>query len=601
MGRLDDIQLHYVETSEEAAQFVEWCKRPRYTMAVDTETGNGPQGSSLDRDARIRLIQFGDEDDAWTLRWDRWKGPALEALDLMKRARQRLSFHNAPFDAPKIERQSARDGGDGFKFDWGLMDDTMIMSRLAHPVGSHSLKNLCARLVDPRARAMQAVLADAMAANGWTWETVPYTYEGYTVYACVDTVLTARLLPEIEKMSFDRELYETEMVVSEACISMSEHGLAIDVDYCKRQSHELAREIDDILASAKREFRVAALGSNQICISKFHDMGEFWEKRTEKGAIALDNDVLQELIVRGGEAGRLAGLVSGYRTRSKLLNTYFRNFIEGSEEDGAVHCEINPLEAVTGRQTVTKPALHQIPRGPRARRAIVARPGHRLMLADFEQIEIRVLAHFCQDPALIEAIATGDVHTASAALIFQTEHVTPEQRQLSKSSVLSIIYGAGDEKFAHTAGVDVETGAAFMQMYDARFPHVRPWKNLVQSTGKQRKRQEGTAYVTTPAGRRLEMRRSDAEYTLVNYLCQGTAADIFKSALRRLWENGYGSYLRLPMHDEFVSEIPRDVDPREYSHEQAKIMEDLSYRVPMLVKATGPYGSWADKYDDPDG
>jgi DNA polymerase-1 len=411
---LDSLQLHYVETSAEAAEFIEWLKTPRHSVAVDTET------TGLARDARIRLIQFGAGDAAWTLRWDQWKGAAVEGLELLKRARQRVSFHNTPYDVPKIEAQSMEVGRwPGFKFDWGLVDDTMLMSRLAHPMGSHSLKSLAAKHVDPRSRSMQNVLADAMAQNNWTWESVPYDYVGYTVYAGVDTALTALLLAELEKMEFSRDMYATEMTVAEACCAMEDVGLAVDLDYCQTQIHLLAGEIDGLVAQARTAHGVSALGSNQIVIDKLHDLGLHWEERTDKGRVALDKDVLGRLMLEPGEGGRLARTVLEYRQRLRLLQAYFRHFVEG--EDGRIHPDINSLEAVTGRMSVSQPAMQQLPRGPRVRRAVVADPGHRLMLMDYSQIEIRVLAHYCKDPLLREAIETGDVHTASAQLIFGRE------------------------------------------------------------------------------------------------------------------------------------------------------------------------------------
>jgi DNA polymerase-1 len=590
---LDDVQLHYVESSEEAAQFVEWLKRPRNCVAIDTET------TGLEQDARIRLVQFGDETDAWTLRWDRWKGAAIEGLELMKRARQRVVLHNSPYDVPKIEAQSA-DGGDGFKFDWGLLEDTMLMSRLSNPVGSHSLKHLAAKHVDPRSRGMQNVLSDAMSKNGWNWETVPYDYEGYTVYAGIDCILTARLLPVLEAREFDRDLYRTEITVAEACTYMSETGMLVDREYCEQQIVLLQREIEDIVQQGKDRHRFHAYGSNQLVAERLFSYGATWDERTDAGRVAVDSDVLERVSVQAESpaARDLARLVLAHRTRVRLLGTYFKNMLEGSDRDGRVHPDINTLEAVTGRMTVRgQPAMQTLPRGPRVRRGFLAGPGRYLLLADYAQIEQRKLASFCMDPGLIAAIATGDLHTAVAEMIFGG-HISASQRQLAKSSGYAIIYGAGPEKFAHTAGVSAEAGADFLNRYHEMFPGVKPFIQSVQAKSRERERNGLGAHVVTPAGRRLHMRKIDSHYTLVNYLIQGSAADTFKQAIARMWETDLGPLLRLPVHDECIFEVPDDLDPTEVQREIVRLMEDHTMTVPMEVEATGPFQSWADKYGE---
>lgn len=597
MADLDNVVLHYVETSDEAAAFIEWCKRDRRTIAVDTET------TGLDRQARVRLIQFGDEDTAWTLRWDRWKGTAIEALELLKRGRQPLTFHNAPYDVPKIEEQSARDWPDGFRFDWGLIDDTMIMSRLAHPIGGHALKNLASKYVDPRSRAMQNVLADAMSENGWGWDTVPYTYQGYTVYAGIDCILTARLLPELEKLPFSEELYRTEMTTVEACVSMSETGMLVDLEYSRQQHDMLDEEIEDLARQGRDRHHFHAYGSDQMVVEKMGSYGEYWEERTEKGRVSCEAEIFERLAVQAeSRAARdLARLVLGHRTRVKLKNTYFRNMLLGSDSEGRVHPDINSLEAVHGRMTVKgQPAMQTLPRGPRVRRGFLATPGSYMLLADFDQIEQRKLAHFCQDPGLMEAIATGDLHTAVAAMIYGIDpsDVPPQKRQLAKSSGYAIVFGAGPEKFSHTAGVPVSEGSAFLDAYHGRFPLVKPFLQSVQAVARKRERAGEGAHVVTPAGRRLEMRKSDAHYTLVNYLISGSAADTFKQAIARMWETDLGPMLRLPVHDECIFEVPDDLDPEEVKREIVKNMEDHSLRVPMTVSASGPYQNWAQKYGD---
>ncbi len=595
MADLSNVMLHYVETSDEAAKFIEWCKQDRKTMAVDTET------TGLNRDARIRLIQFGDEDTAWTLRWDRWKGTAIEALELLKRGRQNFCFHNAPYDVPKIESQTAKDlpAHDGFKFDWGLVDDTMIMSRLANPTGGHALKNLASKYVDNRSRAMQNVLSDAMAANGWGWDTVPYDYEGYTVYAGIDCILTARLLPEIEKLPFNEELYRTEMTVVEACVAMSERGMLVDMLYCKQQYDMLVEELADLSQQGKDRHRFHQYGSDQMVIEKFADYGCYWVERTEKGRVSTEAFIFERLALTAeSKAARdLARLVLAHRTRVKLQNTYFRNMLVGADENERIHPEINSLDAVHGRMTVKgQPAMQTLPRGPRVRRGFIATPGTKLILADYAQIEQRKLANFCLDPGLIQAIATGDLHTAVGQMIYGQS--SPAVRQLAKTSGYAIIYGAGPEQFSHTAGVSVEEGSAFLDAYHERFPMVRPFLQKVQAVAKKREREGKGAYVITPAGRRLQMRKTEGYYTLVNYLISGSAADTFKQAIERIWSTDLGSMLRLPVHDECIFEVPDDLDFEEVKREIVKQMEDPSEPVPMTVETSGPFQNWAEKYGE---
>jgi DNA polymerase-1 len=599
LADLSNVKLHYVETTAEAAAFVEWALRDRHTMAVDTET------TGLERDARIRLIQFGDELDAWTLRWDRWKGTAVEVLERLKRGRQPFTFHNAPYDVPKIEAQTRTDLPDdvGFSFDWGLIDDTMIMSRLASPTGRHALKSLSVKYVDPRAASMQSVLSDAMLANGWGWDTVPYHYEGYNAYAGVDCILTARLLPELEKLDFDEDLYRTEISVVEACVAMSERGMLVDLGYCSEQMKLLEQEVEDIVQMGMDRHHFKAYGSNQMLVEKLNGYGCYWPERTDKGRVSVEADVLERLVVEADSAAArdLARLSLAYRTRMKLSSTYFRNMLRGSDDEGRVHPDINTLEAVHGRMTVKGyPAMQTLPRGPRVRRGFIATPGHYLLLADYDQIEQRKLAHFCGDPGLKKAIATGDLHTAVAQMIFGGA-ISPQQRQLAKSSGYAIVFGAGPEKFSHTAGVSVEAGSAFLESYHASFPHVKPFLQKVQRVARERERAGHGAYVTTPAGRRLQMRKDEAYYTLVNYLISGSAADTFKQAIDRLWQTDMGPFLRLPVHDECVFEVPDDLDPEEVKREIVATMEDHSLTVPMTVSASGPFQSWADKYGGTEG
>src|SRR5690606_14191438 len=184
--------------------------------------------------------------------------------------------------------------------------------------------------------------------------TVPYTYEGYTVYAGIDCVLTARLLPELEKQDFNYDLYRTEMITVEACSAMSQVGMLVDADYCREQVKLLERELEDLVQQGKDRHHFTAFGSNQMLVERLFSYGAVWEERTASGKLSVEADVLEKVAATAESpaARDLARLALGYRSRIKLLNTYFKNMLAGSDRDGRVHPDINTLEAVTGRMTV---------------------------------------------------------------------------------------------------------------------------------------------------------------------------------------------------------------------------------------------------------
>ncbi|MDE2501438.1 MAG: DNA polymerase I, partial [Burkholderiales bacterium] len=237
---------------------------------------------------------------------------------------------------------------------------------------------------------------------------------------------------------------------------------------------------------------------------------------------------------------------------------------------GRIHTHYAQAVAVTGRLSSNDPNLQNIPirtaEGRRVREAFIAPPGHSLMSADYSQIELRIMAHISEDPALLRAFAEGiDVHRATASEVFAVpvDAVSSEQRRYAKVINFGLIYGMGAFGLASNLGIEQKAAKDYIERYFARFAGV---KRYMDET-KVRARQQG--YVETAFGRRLWLpeinsgngpRKSGAERQAINAPMQGTAADLIKLAMiavqRALDAEGRATRMVMQVHDELVLEVP---------------------------------------------
>ena len=589
---LENVQLELVNSVELADQFMTWLGQRRPVLGFDTET----TGLDPERDT-VRLVQFGDEQMGWAIPWDRWGGVALEALSKYD---GELVGHNAKFDLRFLELH----GGIRMKRD--LIHDTRLMCHILDPNGSTALKPNAARLVDAKAAHASRVLDEAMSAQKWTWATVPIDFEPYWVYGALDTVLTAHLYARL-KPSIDAgytAVYELERNVSWVLADMEARGARVDLDYARQMSQSIAMFSSDVETWCRQVYGINP-GSNTEVANKLVELGASMTVKTKSGAYALDEEVLQAVI--GGsledvdlstlnEAQTLAFQVYKRRKGEKLRSTYLDTFQDCVDANSRVHTRMNQLGARTGRMSMERPALQTLPRGRVVRDCFIPSEGHGLVSADFDQIEMRLLAHFAGDQALIDAINSGDIHLATARQVYSDPTIEKKdpRRQIAKSVGFAKIYGAGPDKIALTAGVPIDEAKKFLADYDATFPGVRSFQTHVSRVAEQRKRDEGRAYVKTPIGR-LEVSKDERDYALVNALIQGMAADVFKEALLRLDEAGVGKYALLPIHDEVVFDIPLD-EMEEATAMITQAMTDDRWKVPITVGVDGPMTRWGDKY-----
>jgi DNA polymerase-1 len=605
MTGLGDVSLQLVDSVEQAGKFLTWLgeRRPLNAIAIDTETGELPGGKRDDAlspwHGRLRLVQVGDGQTGWSIPWDHWKGVFYQGMNQFDGP---IVCHNIGFEARWFDVQSDWD------IPWHQAHDTMIMAHLIDPLGSGALKRLTSQYVDAKAASLQQGLDDGMVKNGWTWGTVPVNYQPYWAYGALDTVLTMKLFEQFwEKCAPGRpysQAYELEMNTRRIVTRMELNGARLDLDYSKRKYQELIDYTEQVKQWGKDNYNGLSITSNAQLVRQFEALGATITQTTPSGAKSASADQLK-LLLRDGtpEVQQLADTVLKQRKADKLASTYFSNFINDNV-NGFVHPSVKTMGARTGRMSIQNPALQTLPKGDdTVRRAFLPKDDdHVIITSDLDQVEFRMFSTLSKDPNLISlfnlADATGsDPFTEIGREIYQdpTMQKSDKRRGLIKGVVYGRLYGAGVAKQALTAGVPETQMRAVSDEFDKRFPGMAMFQKKVEDIGMRRLREEGQGYVNTWTGRRLPC-DEDRVYTLVNYLIQGGAAEIFKSNLVKLDQADLTELLIVPVHDEIVLNAPRNQaeEIKEIVRECMTTRE--GWAVPLTADADGPLENWGEKY-----
>ena len=381
-----------------------------------------------------------------------------------------------------------------------------------------------------------------------------------------------RLAPMLRERLVERgseRLYQTvELPLTAVLAAMEDAGVRIDTYRMGEITARLADRLEELEARAHAlagdEF---ALGSTpQVARVLFERLG-LTPGRKGKTGYSTDTRVLRTL----RREHPIVEVLEEWREYSKLLNTYLGPLPALiSDADGRLHTTFNQAVASTGRLSTSNPNLQAIPirteLGREIRSAFVAEPGHRLLSADYSQIELRILAHVSGEPKLRDAFARGeDIHTATAAEVLGKDpaSLTKDERNVAKMINFGIIYGISAFGLSENLEIPREEAQAYIDAYLARFPLVQ---DFIQRTIEQAARD---GYVTSLLGRRRpvpELRASNRQTRLlgerlaVNFVMQGSNADIIKVAMvgihRRLRDEGRGARLVLQVHDELLLEVP---------------------------------------------
>jgi DNA polymerase-1 len=602
---LSSVQLHLVDNAQKATEFLAWLseRRPHNAIAVDIETGELP-GKPRDHafspwHGQMRLVQVGDGMQGWSIPWQEWSGVFYEAMDKFDGP---IICHNIAFEARWFAVQSR------WEMPWHRAHDTMIMAHIIDPLGSGALKRLAALNIDSRAVALQDTLDVEFAKNGWTWGTVPINFQPYWSYGALDTVLTTRLWEMFyEKCGPDgpyHKPYELEMATRKIVTRMEINGARVDLDYSKKKFDELNNYAESVKSWAKQTYNGTSITSNQQLVRLFESLGAVITEFTPTGQKSCTKDQLKKLAIDDNkEVANLADTVLKQRKADKLANTYFSNFLNESI-DGVVHPSVRTLGARTSRMSITNPALQTLPKGDDVvRRAFIPKDeNHIIVTSDLDQVEFRMFASLSQDDNLINmfhiADSTGsDPFTEIGRDVYNDPSMTKsdKRRNLIKSMVYGRLYGAGVAKQALTAGVHEAQMKQTSDAFDGRFPGMSYFQRQIEDIGMRRFKTEGQGYVYTWTGRRIPC-DDNRVYTLVNYLIQGGAAEVFKSNLVKLDQADLTELLIVPVHDEIVLNAPR-----KDAEEIMRIVKDCmttteGWAVPLTAGIDGPMETWGDKY-----
>jgi DNA polymerase-1 len=602
---LSNVQLHLVDNAQKANDFIAWLseRRPHNALAVDTETGElpgKPRSHALSPwHGQLRLVQVGDGQQGWSIPWGEWSGVFYEAMDKFDGP---LICHNIAFEARWFDVQSR------WKIPWHRAHDTMIMAHIIDPLGSGALKRLAALHVDSRAVALQETLDVELTKNGWTWGTVPTNFQPYWSYGALDCVLTTRLWEMFyEKCGPDgpyNRAYELEMATRRIVTRMELNGARVDLGYSRQKFDELTSYGESVKSWAKQTYGGVSITSNQQLVRLFESLGAEITEYTPTGQKSCTKDQLRLLMIDDNkEIANLADTVLKQRKADKLANTYFSNFLTESI-DGFVHPSVKTLGARTSRMSITDPALQTLPKGDDVvRKAFIPRDeDHVIVTSDLDQVEFRMFASLSSDPNLISlfnlADSTGsDPFTEIGREVYSDPQMqkSDKRRGLIKSMIYGRLYGAGVAKQALTAGVHEAQMKYTSDAFDSRFPGMTLFQRQIEDAGMRRLKAEGQGYVYTWTGRRLPCDEGRV-YTLVNYLIQGGAAEVFKSNLVKLDQADLTELLIVPVHDEIVLNAPRK-DAEEIKQIVKQCMTTTEgWAVPLTADVDGPLESWGDKY-----
>ncbi|MFM0297286.1 MULTISPECIES: DNA polymerase I [Paraburkholderia] len=452
----------------------------------------------------------------------------------------------------------------------GIEHDTLLQSYVVESHRTHDMDSLALRHLGVKTIKYEEVAGKGAGQIGFDEVALDKAAE----YAAEDADITLRLhqvlYPQVAAEKTLEYVYrDIELPTSRVLRKMERTGVLIDAEKLRQQSSEIATRLIQL------ESEAYVLAGGEFNLGSPKQIGQiFFEKlelpvvkKTPSGAPSTDEEVLQKL----AEDFPLPKILLEHRGLSKLKSTYTDKLPRMvNATTGRVHTNYAQAVAVTGRLASNDPNLQNIPvrtgEGRRIREAFIAPPGHKLVSADYSQIELRIMAHISGDESLLRSFSQGeDIHRATAAEIFSVTplEVSNDQRRVAKVINFGLIYGMSSFGLASNLGITRDAAKLYIDRYFARYPGVARYMDETRVSAKAK------GYVETVFGRRLWLpeinggngpRRQAAERAAINAPMQGTAADLIKLSMiavqKWIEDSKIGTRMIMQVHDELILEVP---------------------------------------------
>ncbi len=479
----------------------------------------------------------------------------------------------------------------------GYADDTLLESFVLNSSQRHDMDSMAKRLL-----GYDTIKYESVAGKGA--KQIPFSavaIDDATRYAAEDADITLRLhrvqAPTLAATPSLEGVYrDIEMPLVPVLERIEANGVRIDADELRRQSADLSRRM---LAAQQKATELAGRTFNldspkQLQALLFDELGLPALVKTPTGQPSTNEEALEAI----ADQHELPRVILDYRGLAKLRSTYTEKLPEMVNPDtGRVHTSYHQAGAATGRLASSDPNLQNIPirteDGRRIRTAFVAPQGRKLVACDYSQIELRIMAHLSEDPALVRAFESGaDIHRATAAEVFgrTLDQVTSNERRAAKAINFGLMYGMSAFGLARNLGIGRGEAQDYIATYFSRYPGVRDFMERTR----QQARDQG--YVETVFGRRLYLeyiqrgtqgQRAGAERAAINAPMQGTAADIIKRAMIDIhrWLEGHAdrALMILQVHDELVFEADEGFVETLLAEVPARMASAAELRVPLVV------------------
>ncbi|EEC21238.1 DNA polymerase I [Borreliella afzelii] len=590
----ENVKYHSITTKKELDNLIESLKKAKY-ISIDTET------SSLDiYTARLIGISISfKEFEGYYIPIEAKGKIYIEKHYIIQK------FNNLFESNPKII-------GQNYKFDYKILKNNGFS-----PIPPYFDTMIAAYLIDTNSKVSLDFLAEKyLMHKNIKYEDVIQKNDNFanislemaTSYSSEDADITFRLFniftKKLKEDGLDKLMHEVEMPFNNVIIEMEENGIYLDREYLKEYGKELGQELElienEIIKSIGINFNLNS--PKQMHEILFEKLNLKLPEKMKKDS--TDIKVLESLI---GQHESIENIIK-HRQIAKLKSTYTDNLIELiNHKTNRLHTSFIQTKTATGRITSINPNLQNIPikdeKGRKIRKAFKPENGNIFISADYSQIELAILAHLSQDEALIKAFENNkDIHTETASKLFKIEEkeITPDLRRIAKSINFGIIYRMSDFRLAKELGITKEEAKGFINSYFDSYPKIKEFItnqiNFVRNTGYSETILKRRRYIKEINSNNY-LERSAAERIAINSIIQGSAADIMKIAMVRVFNEFKSkkmeSKILLQVHDEMLIESP--IKEKNEVEKILKIMMETAYTLNLPLRANIETGkSWGE-------